>query len=438
MTTALIGNQGNVETKARVAVISNDGIKQDVAASVARHGHQVVEFADWGAFVDAAVESTMDLILFDDAHAIGLPADLSVPTVQVGDTGGAETASSLGRLPSAAFDAALVPLLRIANELRHTMARCRDLERLVEGVRTGSALVGRGPAWRRLQSAISRAADTDATVLVEGARGAGKSLTARIVHCKSRRSGRPLEVFDCGGQTPEALTAALESARATTLVLEDIEGLPSATQAVLVRHLKERKSSELGNVPRLISTTSAHLPELVAKGAFREDLFYRLHSFPIVVPSLRERADDVTTIAQAILDATAPASGRTHLGFTPAALMLLESMQWPGNVAQLEATVRRAHALAGGARIDREHLLVPATPVAPPAGAGGNVAAHATTGDDVELGEEAIRPFEHEEQTILSRALRATKGNVRRAAQLLGIGRATLYRKIQQYKLRLQ
>ncbi|MBX3462677.1 MAG: sigma-54-dependent Fis family transcriptional regulator [Planctomycetes bacterium] len=437
MTTALIGNEGNVELRARVALIARGGMRDDVAASVARSGHEVVEFPDWNAFLDAAVESTMDLVLFDGAHADGMPAALSVPSVLVGDDVAGAPASSLGRLPAAAFGAAIEPLLRIANELRLTLGRCRELETLVGGVRTGSALVGRSPVMRRLQSAVSRAADTDATVLVEGPRGAGKSLVARVVHCKSRRSGQAIQTTGCDRLDAESLQRLLEAARNTTLVLEDVERLPAAAQSVLVRHLKERNPARPTPGPRLIATTAAHLPELVAKGAFREDLYYRLHNFPIVVPSLRERAEDVGLIADAVLDAAVLPLGRTHQGFTPSARALLESLHWPGNVGQVETTVMRAHALAGGAPIDREHLLAPPPPAAAPAvresgGQGRSV--------DVEpmLDESAIQPFEQEEQAILTRALRATKGNVRRAAQLLGIGRATLYRKIQQYRLRLQ
>jgi two-component system NtrC family response regulator len=438
MTTALIGNQGSVEVKARVALISKGDIKGNLAASVARSGHEVVEFDDWAAFVDAAVESTMDLILFDDEQALGLPHDLSVPSVQVGERLASTSASSLGCLPTVAFEAAIEPLLRIANELRGSMARCRELEHLVEGVRTGSALVGNSAPMRRLHTALSRAADTDATVLIEGPRGAGKSLTARVVHCKSRRSNRRLEVVACGQQDAESLAKALAGAIGTTLVLEDIDRLPAAAQSVLVRHLKERNPSQLATAPRLISTTAAHLPELVAKGAFREDLYYRLHAFPIVVPSLRERTDDIVPIAEAILDASVLPSARSHHGFTPAAVALLQDLPWPGNVAQLESTVRRAHALAGGAAIDRDHLLASPPPVA--VAAAGPIGGGPRRSDEAEVAidEDSIRPFEEEEQSILSHALRATKGNVRRAAQLLGIGRATLYRKIQQYKLRLQ
>ena len=178
------------------------------------------------------------------------------------------------------------------------------------------------------------------------------------------------------------------------------------------------------------------LAELVARGAFREDLFYRLHSFPILVPGLHERVDDVQTLADAILDAGVTESGRSHAGFTQAARTLLENMSWPGNVAQLEAAVRRSAALAGGARIDREHLIAQESQaLAQPTQAVGPEASPNVAND--ELTESCIRPFEDEEKDLLGRALRATKGNVRRAAQLLGIGRATLYRKIQQYDLRL-
>lgn len=287
---------------------------------------------------------------------------------------------------------------------------------------------------RRLQGAISRAADCDATVLVEGPRGAGKSLAARMIHLKSRRAVQAAIVHDCGALSPEQLGRSLASGARTTVILEDVDRLPANTQATLVKHLKERSTSCAPTLVRLIATTAAHIPELVARGSFREDLFYRLHAFPIVVPGLQERTDDINLLADAILDAGVPASGRSHQGLTPAARVLLESMSYPNNVAQLEAIVRRGLVLANGGPIDREHLVAssPATPGAAPP----RVDEQAPQ-DCPELTEDAIRPFEEEEKLLLGRALQATRGNVRRAAQLLGIGRATLYRKIQQYRLRL-
>lgn len=436
MTTALIGKQGQFATKARVALVSSGAVRNHVGATIARSGHEVLEFDDWSAFLAATVETALDLVVYDDEQAEQLPRSLSVPSMQISQQSAVSSLASLGCMTLAVADALLEPVLRVAAELGRSTTMCRELERLVEGVRTGSALVGRSPTIRRLHSVLSRAADTDAVVLIEGPRGSGKSLAARVIHCKSRRIGKPLAVVECSEQDAESLAKSLQDSQGTTLVLESIDRLPAAAQAVLVRHLKERNPSRLATAPRLISTTSAHLPELVARGAFREDLYYRLHTLPITMPALRERTEDIALIAESILD-NAVGAGRTRQGFTPAAVALLESIAWPGNVAQLEATVRRAQILAGGGPIDREHLLAPQLAANSVAGPEPSRTVH-TSGADGDIGEDSIRPFEEEEQSLLSRALRATKGNVRRAAQLLGIGRATLYRKIQQYKLRLQ
>lgn len=437
MTTALIGKEGATAVRARVAVVSRGGAT-GLANQIVRAGHEPLEFTTWDALVVAHNASPLDLVLFDDDAAEGLPEELPVPAVHVAERAGATNRSGFGSIPAAALEQAIDSLLALAIELRHAAGRSRDLERFVGGVRSGSALVGRSPVMRRLHGVISRAADCDATVLIEGPAGSGKSLASRVVHCKSRRSAKPMRVADCASLDSEAMTSLLDETRGTTLVLEDIDRLPSAAQAVLVRHLKDRSVPRSDQAPRLIATTAAHLPELVAKGAFREDLFYRLNAFPMVMPSLRERTDDIAAIAEAVLAAGAAQQGRPHAGFTPSALVLLESMPWPGNVAQLETVVQRAQALAGGAAIDREHLV--SQPAAATHAGAGHTQQRASgdEGGGADIGEEAIRPFEEEEQLLLTRALRATKGNVRRAAQLLAIGRATLYRKIQQYKLRLQ
>lgn len=436
MTTALIGKEGATAVKARVAVVTRGGVG-GLAAHILGAGHEIQEFADWSACLAATAAEPLDLVFFDDDSAAGLPDRLEVPAVHVTERGATPARAGLGVIPVSAFEPALESLLTMAVELRMATSRCHDLEQLADGVRTGSALVGRSPVMRRLHGVISRAADCDATVLIEGPAGAGKSLAARVVHCKSRRSGKPLRIVDGASMDAEATTAVLADARGTTLVVEDVDRMPAAGQAVLVRHLKERSGARGEQAPRLIATTHAHLPELVARGAFREDLYYRLNGFPMVVPSLRERTEDIAEIAQAILATGASQTGRANAGFTAPALAMMETMPWPGNVAQLEAVLKRAQALAGGAPIDREHLQAPA-PTATVLH--GQVAAETGRRNDAdgEVTEEAIRPFEEEEQLLLTRALRATKGNVRRAAQLLGIGRATLYRKIQQYKLRLQ
>ncbi|MEZ6036788.1 MAG: sigma 54-interacting transcriptional regulator [Planctomycetota bacterium] len=401
-----------------VALQGADGL----ATSIARSGNEALACANWDEFLAQSRHHAVDLVLCHDSCAADVPTDVGAPVVQLDGV-------------DALTEEALEPLLAMAVELATQVKRLHELENVVTGIRSGSAMVGNSPAMRRLRSAVSRAADSDATVLIEGPAGSGKSLAARAVHLKSRRCEQPLVVHECGELTAESLASEIASSSQTTLVLESVDKLAANAQAVLVKHLKERSTARSGPTVRLIATTSVQLPDFVARGAFREDLFYRLHAFPIVVPSLGERAEDVHLLADAILESGVPASGRNHLGFTPAARMLLESMQWPGNVAQLEATVRRGQVLAGGGVIDRQHLLAPTPGIGQP-----TVAPSATANaaaDEVELTEDAIRPFEEEEKFLLGRALQATKGNVRRAAQLLGIGRATLYRKIQQYDLRL-
>lgn len=428
MTTALIGKQVAVANKARVAWIAS-------AASPAldtlfrRLSHELRTCESWDEFARIAVEAPFDLVLCDEGHATSRPESVS-PVLVVSESG--QQVHGLGAIAVGAVDSVLPALVDLSLELADARGRLSEAKRLVEGLHSGSALVGNTPVMRRLQGTLSRAADCDVTTLIEGPVGSGKSLAARIIHCKSRRGGASIAVQDAAELTPDNLARAIDAARSTTLVIEDVDELPLASQAALVRHLKERNAKQ--PAPRIVVTTSAHLPEMVAKGGFREDLLYRLHAFPIVVPALRERLEDIPSLAAHILQASVQAQGATATTFTPSALMLLESMAWPGNVTQLESTVQRARVSSGGGAIDREHLLPNV------------VASNVATGPSVtreespaaELTEDSIRPFEEEEQNLLTRALRATKGNVRRAAQLLGIGRATLYRKIQQYRLRLQ
>jgi two-component system response regulator FlrC len=368
-------------------------------------------------------------VLYDQGAAADVPQDPGVPGLAIGDRD--------AEVSFAALTDVLAPVTAMAVQLRAERDRLRRFENLLDGIRSGEVLVGRCPVMRRLQGTIRRASCSEATVLIEGPSGSGKSLASRMIHCGSRHAGQPIVAVEGSELDASAMNQLIAEADGTTLVLENIEQLPSAAQAVLVKHLKERSGPRAASKPRIIATTSAHLPELVAKGVVREDLYYRLNAFPMVLPALREHLDDVRLIAETTLQLASAQTGRAEPGFTPAAIVLLESMQWPGNVTQLEAVVKRAYTLAAGSVIDREHIAA-AEPEPRVTGAAPQVARVGDTEREDEVTEEDIRPFEQEEQDLLSRALRATKGNVRRAAQLLGIGRATLYRKIQQYKLRLQ
>ena len=294
--------------------------------------------------------------------------------------------------------------------------------------------VGRSPVMRRLDSAIRRACEIDASVLIEGAPGTGKSLIARTLHMNGRRCDGPLVSVRARSLNEESLIEALEEAANGTLLIESIEEMPSAVQSRLVRHLKERSGADSTRDARLIATTGGRLAEFTAKNTFREDLYYRLNVFPMQLPLLKERVDDIAELADLFLRQASAVTGTPQKGLSPSALILLETNPWPGNVAQLRNAIYRAHVAAGKKQIDRVHLIGPVMGVqAPPD------AAELRGNDDVpeEVRESDILPFQEEERRILSRALKAAKGNVRQAAELLGIGRATLYRKIQIFELSL-
>lgn len=430
---------------ARVLVVTSSSRATEFVDALRHSGHDAVQTDSSAAGCAAIAEQRPDLVLVDQEHAEEvrqIAQDLDVPCILMGERATLDSDGSLTQFPESTSPdtaSAVVELLLEREQLRRDV---RGLQAVVDGIRDGSAMVGRSPVMRRLHSTLSRAADGDTTVLVEGATGTGKSMAARVVHCKSRRGNRPLVVRPAATLDGEALQAAIAEAQSSSLLIEDVEQLPPAAQQALVKFLKERttKQGAEASPARVLATSSAHLPELVARGAFREDLYYRLHSYPIVMPSLRERSEDILPLAESWIDGITATTGQRQAGFTPAARTVLESMPWPGNVAQLESVVRRAFLAAAGAPIDERHLTTTQSHSVPSVNVVASAAPAAVTTEDGEecVDEQSIRPFEEEEQRLLSRALRATRGNVRRAAQLLGIGRATLYRKIQQFKLRLQ
>jgi sigma-54 dependent transcriptional regulator, acetoin dehydrogenase operon transcriptional activator AcoR len=301
-------------------------------------------------------------------------------------------------------------------------------------------LVGRSPAMRALYEQIEDVAASEATVLLLGETGVGKELVAEAIHHASRRATGPLVKVNCSalseglleselfGHVRGAFTGAMrdkvgrfELAGGGTIFLDEIGELSMSTQVKLLRVLQEKEIERVGEartIPvdcRIMAATNRNLRALVARGTFREDLFYRLSVIPIHVPPLRERRADVPLLADHVLARFRAQEGKSIDGFAPDAIDCLLEYRWPGNVRELENAVAFAVIKCRGRRIVREHL--------PP--------------EIRETGGTAQPRTEKISRSAIEAALQKTGGNRLRAAKALGIGRATLYRKLEEFGIRI-
>jgi Nif-specific regulatory protein len=338
---------------------------------------------------------------------------------------------------------------QVAQALALTSMRpCGDRQHgvLVDG--PFNHIVGESSGMVELYRRIMAAAATDATVLVRGESGTGKTLVARAVHDNSERRAGPLIHVDCTtlpaglieselfGHERGAFTGAdrrvqgkFELADGGTLFLDEIGDLPLPLQGKLLRFLQEREFERLGGRQtlradvRVISATNADLEELVAQGAFRRDLYYRVKVVDLTVPPLRERGPrDIERLAEHFLDVYTRRHRRRVRGIASAAMARLQRYAWPGNVRELEHCIESAVVLARGETIEEEHLALPRGTTLP------HIAVSRV--DDASAGYAPGTPLEEVEQDHIRRTLDHCGGNRTEAAQLLGIGRNTLIRKL--------
>lgn len=308
-----------------------------------------------------------------------------------------------------------------------------------QGLPVAQTLVGRAPAFRRMLELIARVAPSDATVMLLGESGTGKELVARAIHDASRRATRPFIAVDCSGLTETlfeselfghekgAFTGAasrriglVETASGGTLFLDELGDIPLGMQVKLLRLLETGTFRRVGASEflkadiRLISATHRNLRDMVTEGRFRQDLFYRLNTFPIHLPALRERIEDIPLLAETLLERVAPGRG---LKLSDAALDCLMAYDYPGNVRELRNVLERATLLCDGDLIGLEHLpqeVVQAGETPAPTVV---TAASGRTLKDIE--DEALR-----------RRLAIHHGDRKSLAAALGISERTLYRRL--------
>jgi len=321
-----------------------------------------------------------------------------------------------------------------------------------------AGVVASDAASREMFAMAQRVAQTDATVLLTGESGVGKEVVARFIHRNSARNKGPFVAINCAAIPDTLLEATLfgyekgaftgaqqaqagkfEQAEDGTLLLDEVTEMPMSLQAKLLRVLQEREVERVGGkkpVPlniRIIATSNRDMAEAVAKGSFREDLFYRLNVFPVAIPALRQRREDIVAIARHFLVEHGGRLGRAGVSLSASAEAALLAHNWPGNVRELENVIQRALILSSGTQIGPEHLnLVPRVFAEAPVTAVAQVVSRDVAGLP-ELEKRADNMKDLERDHIL-RTLAEVGGSRRQAIERLGISERTLRYKLQQYR----
>src|SRR5574343_205890 len=321
----------------------------------------------------------------------------------------------------------------------------------------GAGVIAIDPASRELFAIAQRVAQTDATVLLTGESGVGKEVVARFIHRHSARKSGPFVAINCAAIPDSLLEATLfgyekgaftgaqqaqagkfEQAQDGTLLLDEVTEMPMGLLAKLLSVLQEREVERVGGKKpvqlniRIVATSNRDMAEAVAKGVFREDLYYRLNVFPVAIPALRQRPDDIVAIARHFVVEHGGRFGRTGMSLSPAAEAVLTAYRWPGNVRELENVIQRALIMAAGSCIGPEALnLAPrpsteASPVLP--------AAEAEAQSGLTEKEKRVDKMKELEREHIMSTLAEVGGSRKKAIELLGISERTLRYKLQQYR----
>jgi DNA-binding NtrC family response regulator len=433
-----------------------------------RMGHEVTVCPDGLAAMKALERGSFDAALLDlkmpgmtGIEVLGKIRQLSPETQVVILTGQASVDTAVQALRLGAFDyltkpckwAELEVLLSRVAERRDLANRATALETRLRAAEGTPTLIGQTPAMQQVRRLIETVAPTDATVMILGETGTGKDLIARSLHDRSRRAGSAFIPVNCGalpenlieselfGHRKGAFTGAdsnrkglFEVANGGTLFLDEVGELNKNVQVKLLRFLESGEIRRVGeNDPfrvdvRILCATNRDLREMIATDQFREDLFFRINTFEIHSPPLRERRDDLPLLAAYLIRRFASRRGGSEPTLTPEALEVLTAHDWPGNVRELANAIERATILSGGGPIRPEHLPTPGTSGRRPGTSGASPAVggpHFT----IPEGKPTLRDIE---MKYIQVVLEKHNGNKPAASKELGISLKTLYNKINQ------
>jgi DNA-binding NtrC family response regulator len=382
---------------ARILLVEDkDSLRAMLKHALERQGHAVLEARDEPEGVRALQQDQPDLVLSDlrlpEGDGFGVlraskEIDADIPVIVMTAFGRIEDAVTA--MKEGALDFLAKPV--DPDHLILLVARALEQRRLVNenillreelAVRRGAPhIVGEDPILRKVLASVQRAAATDTTVLIEGESGTGKELFARTLHALSLRADQPFVAINCAaipetlleselfGHEKGAFTGAVarkpgkfELAHRGTLFLDEIGDLPLGLQAKILRALEEKRFERLGGTSsvqvdvRLVAATNRGLKAQVAQRRFREDLYFRLSVFPITVPPLRERRQDIPTLARYFVERFCREMKKKTLVLSPQAVEALQNYPWPGNVRELQNCIERAVILTEGDAIHPRHL----------------------------------------------------------------------------------
>lgn len=483
----------------RVLIVDDDPVQLRMTAEVANRagfvpvtatgGRQALDMLRADPGIGAMV---LDLVMPDvDGMAVletMSRENLSTPVVVQTANSSLETVVTAMRHGAADFFVKPVAPERLIISLRNAL-KLEELETLVRtdrnrrsGTLALTDIITRAPAMDRVLALCAKAAKSTIPVLIEGETGAGKELIARVIQGAGDRAGRPFITVNCGaipanlvestlfGHKKGSFTGAIADhagkfaeAHGGTIFLDEVGELPHDTQVKLLRAIQQGEIEPVGssrvekvNV-RVISATNQRLLNLAKSGAFREDLYYRLNVFPIYVPPLRERTEDIPVLVNHFISRLSAETSKRVVGISQPALEMLKAYNWPGNIRQLENAVYRAVVLCDGAYLEiadfpqivaqtagradalrmTESLPTPSAPV--------HIDQATARIREADKGEAIpdrfldakgeVTALANLERDLIAFALRHYGGRMSRVARALGIGRSTLYRKLREYGL---
>ena len=383
--------------------------------------------------------------------------DENLPVIMLSAQGSIEVA--VDALKFGAFDYFPKPIdiQRLEPSIKNAIKNydlTKELENLKENVKKEYSfdnIISSDGKMQDVFKLVSKVLNNDITVLIHGESGTGKELIARAVHYNGKRKDKPFIVVNCASIPRELLESELfghekgsftgahqrklgkfELAYGGTIFLDEVGELEMLLQAKLLRVIQEKEFERVGGTEliktdvRIISATNRDLKQAVEKKEFREDLFYRLNSFPIYIPPLRQRRGDILVLTQHFLDSFNRKLEKNIKGFSKKALKLIYEYNWPGNIREMENTIERCLIICDKDTIDVEDLPSHIRAAEPTV---------VTDYTGALFSDDNIIPFEKLKEESIRHALKVTNGNIVEAAKKLQLGRATIYRLMEKYNI---